>query len=327
MRRFLEAQEMLQRAKTLSDRWFGAGHVTTAVIALNLPEAHRQLGELDRAPELLAAAVPLLVDTLGKDHRAALEAVGCHARFLLVPTGRSQGLTEVALAALMRAQALHCQMPPRHVPEDALVDDAPGGATAASIAELEKRLTAQAEALEKRLAEQFEAAAAALLARLAPPVQPPPPKGTQPAIPAGAPAVEGGEQGAQEPLPAELDALDTELEYVDFAYFGQVSPSGLEPPLRDGDEPRLWILTDDTELEKRLTAQPAEAPEKRLAEQFEAATAALLARLAPPVQPPPPKGTQPAIPAGAPGPEGGEQGAQEPLPAELDALDTELDGV
>eukprot|EP00873_Tetraselmis_striata_P016379 jgi/Tetstr1/436643/TSEL_025439.t1 len=218
-------------------------------------------------------------------------------------------------------------MPHRPVPEDALVDDAPGGATAASIAELEKRLTAQAIALEKRLAEQFEAATAALLARLAPPVLSPPPKGTQPAIPAGAPAPEGGEQGAQEPFPAELDALDTELEYVDFAYFGQVPPSGLEPPPRDGDEPRLWILTgDDTELEKRLTAQ-AIALEKRLAEQFEAATAALLARLAPPVHPPPPKGTQPAIPAGAPAPEGGEQGAQEPLPAELDALDTELEYV
>eukprot|EP00873_Tetraselmis_striata_P002022 jgi/Tetstr1/422286/TSEL_013130.t1 len=218
-------------------------------------------------------------------------------------------------------------MPPRHVPEDALVDDAPGGATAASIAELEKRLTAQAEALEKRLAEQFEAATAALLARLAPPVHSPPPKGTQPAISAGAPAPEGGEQGEQEPLPAELDALDTGLEYVDFAYFGQVPPSGLEPlPPRDGDEPRLWILTDDTELEKRLTAQ-AIAQEKRLAEQFEAATAALLARLAPPVHSPPPKGTQPAISAGAPAPEGGEQGEQEPLPAELDALDTGLEYV
>eukprot|EP00873_Tetraselmis_striata_P003703 jgi/Tetstr1/423967/TSEL_014578.t1 len=218
-------------------------------------------------------------------------------------------------------------MPPRPVLEDALVDDAPGGATAASIAELEKRLTAQAEALEKLLAEHFEAATAALLARLAPPVQSPAPKGTQPAIPVGAPAPEGGEQGAQEPLPAELDALDTELEYVDFAYFGQVPPSGLEPPPRDGDEPRLWILTDDdTELEKRLTAQ-AIALDKRLAEQFEAATAALFARLAPPVQPPPPKGTQPAIPAGAPAPEGGEQGAHEPLPAELDALDTELEYV
>eukprot|EP00873_Tetraselmis_striata_P008399 jgi/Tetstr1/428663/TSEL_018651.t1 len=188
-------------------------------------------------------------------------------------------------------------------------------------------MTARAMALEMRLAEQFEAATAALLARLAPPVQPPPPKGTQPAIPAGAPAPEGGEQGAQEPLPAELDALDTELEYVDSAYFGQVPPSGLEPPPRDGDEPRLWIVTDDDiELEKRMTAQ-AMAMEMRLAEQFEAATAALLARLAPPVQPPPPKGTQPAIPAGAPAPEGGEQGAQEPLPAELDALDTELEYV
>eukprot|EP00873_Tetraselmis_striata_P026170 jgi/Tetstr1/446434/TSEL_033976.t1 len=163
-----------------------------------------------------------------------------------------------------------------YVPEDALVDDAPGGATSASIAELEKRLTAQAIALEKRLAEQFEAATAALLAGLAPPVQSPPPKGTRPAIPAGAPAPEGGEQGAQELLPAKLDALDTELEYVDFAYFGQVPPSGLEPPPRDGDEPRLWVLTGDTELEKRLTAQ-AIALEKRLAEQFEAATAALLA--------------------------------------------------
>eukprot|EP00873_Tetraselmis_striata_P038456 jgi/Tetstr1/458720/TSEL_045109.t1 len=99
--------------------------------------------------------------------------------------------------------------------------------------------------MEKRLAEQFEAATAALVARLAPPVQPPPPKGTQPAIPAGAPAPEGGEQGAQEPLHAELDALDTELEYVEFAYFGQVPPSGLEPSPRDGDEPCLWILTDD----------------------------------------------------------------------------------
>src|SRR6056297_976089 len=79
------------------------------------------------------------------------------------------------------------RMPPRPVPEDALVDDAPGGATAASIAELEKRLTAQAEALEKRLAGQFEAATAALLARLAPPTNPLPPEGTQPANPAGTP--------------------------------------------------------------------------------------------------------------------------------------------
>eukprot|EP00873_Tetraselmis_striata_P009155 jgi/Tetstr1/429419/TSEL_019329.t1 len=137
-------------------------------------------------------------------------------------------------------------MPPRPVPEDALADDAPGGATAASVAELEKRLTAQAEALEKRLAGQFEAATAALLARLAPPTNPLPPEGTQPANPAGTPAPEGGEQGAREPLPAELDAPDNELEYVDFAYYGRVIPPGLERPPRDVDEPRLWTLTDDT---------------------------------------------------------------------------------
>eukprot|EP00873_Tetraselmis_striata_P040676 jgi/Tetstr1/460940/TSEL_006092.t1 len=181
-------------------------------------------------------------------------------------------------------------MPPRPVPEDALVDDAPGGATAASIAELEKRLTAQAEALEKRLAEQVvskERKSPFLLSWT---------HSTPSSSTSTSPT------SAKSPLPV-------------WSY-----------PQRDGDEPRLWILTDDTELEKRLTAQ-AEALEKRLAEQFEAATAALLARLAPPVQPPPPKGTQPAIPAGAPAPEGGEQGAQEPLHAELDALDTELEYV
>eukprot|EP00873_Tetraselmis_striata_P045616 jgi/Tetstr1/465880/TSEL_010497.t1 len=51
-------------------------------------------------------------------------------------------------------------MPPRPVPEDAAtVGAAPaGGASAASVAaELEKRLTAQAEALVKRLAGQFKA--------------------------------------------------------------------------------------------------------------------------------------------------------------------------
>eukprot|EP00873_Tetraselmis_striata_P026853 jgi/Tetstr1/447117/TSEL_034555.t1 len=71
-------------------------------------------------------------------------------------------------------------------------------------------------------------------------------RGTQPANPAGTPAPEGGEQGAQEPLPAELDAPDNELEYVDFAYYGRVIPPGLERPPRDVDEPRLWTLTDDT---------------------------------------------------------------------------------
>eukprot|EP00873_Tetraselmis_striata_P032902 jgi/Tetstr1/453166/TSEL_040183.t1 len=154
-------------------------------------------------------------------------------------------------------------MPPRPVPEDALVDDAPCGATAASIAELEKRLTAQAEALEKRLAEQFEAATAALLARLAPPVHSPPPKGTHPAIPAGAlrPRVAPSQPFPRARLRPRVLSKERKSPFLlswthstpssstslDFAYFGQVPPSGLEPPPpRDGDEPRLWVLTDDT---------------------------------------------------------------------------------
>eukprot|EP00873_Tetraselmis_striata_P007929 jgi/Tetstr1/428193/TSEL_018243.t1 len=160
-------------------------------------------------------------------------------------------------------------MPPRPVPEDALVDDAPGGATAASVAELEKRLTAQAEALEKRLAGLFEAATAALLARLAPPTNPLPPEGTQPANPAGTPAPEGGEQGAQEPLPAELDAPDNELEYVDFAYYGRVIPPGLERPPRDVDEPRLWTLTDDTA--RALADKRSQAASPRMAQRLHGA--------------------------------------------------------
>jgi hypothetical protein len=35
-------------------------------------------------------------------------------------------------------------------------------------------------------------------------------------------------------------------EFVDFAYYGEVIPAGLERPPRDVQEPRLWTLTDDT---------------------------------------------------------------------------------
>jgi hypothetical protein len=35
-------------------------------------------------------------------------------------------------------------------------------------------------------------------------------------------------------------------EFVDFSYYGEVIPAGLERPLRDVDEPRMWTLTDDT---------------------------------------------------------------------------------
>eukprot|EP00873_Tetraselmis_striata_P021608 jgi/Tetstr1/441872/TSEL_030082.t1 len=65
--------------------------------------------------------------------------------------------------------------------------------------------------------------------------------GTPPANPTGVHAPEGGEQGAQEPLLAELDAADTELEYVDFAYNGRAIPLGL-----DVDAPRMWTLTANT---------------------------------------------------------------------------------
>jgi hypothetical protein len=48
-----------------------------------------------------------------------------------------------------------------------------------------------------------------------------------------------------------IDMLDDEpeataSEFVDFAYYGEVIPSGLERPPCDVKEPRLWTLTDDT---------------------------------------------------------------------------------
>jgi hypothetical protein len=38
----------------------------------------------------------------------------------------------------------------------------------------------------------------------------------------------------------------TASEIVDFIYYGEVIPAGLERPPRDVEEPRLWTLTDDT---------------------------------------------------------------------------------
>jgi hypothetical protein len=45
--------------------------------------------------------------------------------------------------------------------------------------------------------------------------------------------------------------LDDDLEpsaseFIDFSYYGEVIPAGLERPPRDVAEPRLWTLTDDT---------------------------------------------------------------------------------
>jgi hypothetical protein len=36
--------------------------------------------------------------------------------------------------------------------------------------------------------------------------------------------------------------------FVDFTYYGEVIPAGLERPPRDVEEPRLWTLTNDTVL-------------------------------------------------------------------------------
>jgi hypothetical protein len=38
----------------------------------------------------------------------------------------------------------------------------------------------------------------------------------------------------------------TAADFVDFTYYGEVIPAGLERPPRDVDEPRMWTLTDDT---------------------------------------------------------------------------------
>jgi hypothetical protein len=58
-------------------------------------------------------------------------------------------------------------------------------------------------------------------------------------IPADAtPATEGGKAGPEPPI----DLLDDETEpsasdFVDFAYYGEVIPAGLERPTRDVEEP------------------------------------------------------------------------------------------
>eukprot|EP00873_Tetraselmis_striata_P033278 jgi/Tetstr1/453542/TSEL_040510.t1 len=78
--------------------------------------------------------------------------------------------------------------------------------------------------------------------------------GTQPAAnPVGAPAPEGGEQGAREPLLAELDAPDNELEYVDFAYYGRVIPAPRRIAVSEQLE-QLRRAFDDKTLEINLFA-------------------------------------------------------------------------
>jgi hypothetical protein len=61
------------------------------------------------------------------------------------------------------------------------------------------------------------------------------------------PAAEGGKAAPEPPI----DLLDDELEptasdFIDFTYYGEVIPAGLERPPRDVEETRLCTLTDDT---------------------------------------------------------------------------------
>jgi hypothetical protein len=85
------------------------------------------------------------------------------------------------------------------------------------------------------------AANAALLAQLQQPKATPATTDQQQSIPADATlATEGGKEALEPPI----DLLDDEpepsaSEFVDFSYYGEVIPAGLERPLRDVDEPRL----------------------------------------------------------------------------------------
>jgi hypothetical protein len=103
-------------------------------------------------------------------------------------------------------------------------------------------------ASEQRITEQFLVANVALLAQLQQKNATHAITDQQQSIPADAtPSTEGGKE-AHEPI---IDLLDDEPEppssdFVDFAYYGEVIPAGLERPPRDVEEPRLWTLTNDT---------------------------------------------------------------------------------
>jgi hypothetical protein len=103
-------------------------------------------------------------------------------------------------------------------------------------------------ASEQRITEQFLAANAALLAQLQQTTTALAFTDQQQSIPADAtPATEGGKAAPEPPI----DLLDDEpepsaSEFVEFAYYGEVIPAGLECPPRDVEEPRLWTLTNDT---------------------------------------------------------------------------------
>jgi DNA segregation ATPase FtsK/SpoIIIE-like protein len=96
-------------------------------------------------------------------------------------------------------------------------------------------------ASEQRITEQFLAANDALLAHLQPPTTAPATTNQQQSIPADATrATEGGKAAPEPPI----DLLDDEPEptapeFVDFTYYSEVIPAGLERLPRDVEEPRL----------------------------------------------------------------------------------------
>jgi hypothetical protein len=103
-------------------------------------------------------------------------------------------------------------------------------------------------ASEQGITEQFLAANVALLAELQQSTATPATTDQQQSIPADAiPATEGGKAAPEPPINLLDDETEpTASEFVDFTYFGEVIPAGLERPPRDVEEPRLWTLTYDT---------------------------------------------------------------------------------
>jgi hypothetical protein len=92
------------------------------------------------------------------------------------------------------------------------------------------------------------AANVALLAQLQQPTATSATTDQHQSIPAAATLATEGDKEAPEPP---IDLLDDEpdpsaSEFVDFSYYGEVTPAGLERPPHDVDEPRMWTLTDDT---------------------------------------------------------------------------------
>jgi hypothetical protein len=111
-----------------------------------------------------------------------------------------------------------------------------------------ERIRTAVLASEQRITEQFLAANVALLSQLQQPIATPATADQQQSIPADVtPATEGGKAALEPPI----DLLDDETEptasdFLDFTYYGEVIPAGLERSPRDVEEPRLLTLTDDT---------------------------------------------------------------------------------